>query len=227
MSARYGFFRNNGLTLAFFALFVLALIGQAFSGLAAFNAYRRANLEPAIDLWTYVTSSDFAVDVAENWQSEYLQFTLFILLTVWLVQRGSPESKTPGDEGTESDEQQHVGEHAKAASPKLAKIRDWRGFAFSNSLGFVMAGIFLLSWLAQAIAGGSAYSAERLANLQDPIPFPQYVLTADFWDRTLQNWQSEMLAVASMVIFAVYLRQRGSPESKPVGAPDSETAVQG
>lgn len=217
-----GFLRNNGLTLAFFTMFLLALLGQAFVGLADFNAHRISELSSRIDIWQYVTSSDFAVDVAENWQSEYLQFALFILLTIWLIQRGSTESKKPGEAGTQSDEEQKVGEHAEPDSPAGGKVHDWRGLLYSNSLGLLMGFLFIMSWLAQGIAGGSAYSEERMASLQDPIEFPAYVLTADFWNRTLQNWQSEFLAVASMVVFAIYLRQRGSPESKPVGAPHAQ-----
>lgn len=98
---------------------------------------------------------------------------------------------------------------------------------YSNSLALVMGTIFLLSWLAQSIAGFSAFAEQQLANLQDPGTWGEYVLSPEFWGRTLQNWQSEFLAVASMVILAVYLRQRGSPESKPVGAAHTETDVEG
>ena len=120
MSAKeqeYGFFRNNALSLAFGAFFVITLVGQAISGTADFNAQQEANgLEP-VSLLEYVTSSSFGVDVMENWQSEYLQFFLYIFATVWLVQRGSSESKKPGEEGPESDEEQKVGRHATEDSP--------------------------------------------------------------------------------------------------------------
>ncbi|GAA3610130.1 hypothetical protein GCM10022419_113930 [Nonomuraea rosea] len=124
----------------------------------------------AISIFDYVASSSFAVDVSENWQSEYLQFFLFIMLTVWLVQRGS--------------------------------------------------------WLAQSAAGQAAYNSERLQDLRDPVAWGTYVTSADFWNRSLQNWQSELLAVLSMVVLSIYLRQRGSPESKPVGAPHTATGVE-
>jgi len=87
--------------------------------------------------------------------------------------------------------------------------------------------IFLLSWLAQSISGHSAYNREQLASLQEPIAWLGYLGSADFWNRTLQNWQSEFLAVASMVVLSIYLRQRGSPESKPVGAPHEATGLEG
>jgi hypothetical protein len=163
------------------------------------------------------------VDVAENWQSEYLQFTLFILFTVWLVQRGSSESKKPGEEGRESDEKQLVGPHARPGSPAWARVGGWRTSLYSHSLVVVMTVIFVLSWSAQAVAGRVALNEERMRDLLDPLSLPAYLGSPDFWGRTLQNWQSELLAVGSMTVFAIYLRERGSPESKPVGTPHEET----
>jgi uncharacterized membrane protein (Fun14 family) len=219
--------RNHSLTLGFGLIFILALIGQALTGVALYNQEQISQGLSEVSLGYYVTSSAFAVDVAENWQSEYLQFFLFIAGTVWLVQKGSPESKEMGSEGPESDEDQQVGEHASADSPAWAKVRGFRLALYSNSLLLVMGVIFLLSWLAQSAAGVVLYNEEQLANLQDPVSWLQYCFSADFWNRTLQNWQSEFLAVASMVALSIYLRQRGSHESKPVGAPHAATAVDG
>jgi hypothetical protein len=174
-----------------------------------------------------VTSSQFAVDVAENWQSEYLQFLLYILLTVWLIQRGSPESKKVDERGGEDEKKQKVGRHADPESPRWAKVGGWRTALYSNSLGLVMGLFFLGSWAAQLVAGTSAYNSERLHDRQPPISILDYGHTPDFWNRTFQNWQSEFLAVGSMVVLSIYLRQRGSPESKPVGSPHSATGVEG
>ena len=219
--------RKHGLSLAFGALFLGTLIGQAFVGVADFNDAQIAHQGDPISLWRFIRSSEFGVDVLENWQSEYLQFSLFILGTVWLIQRGSPESKAPGKEGLESDEDQRVGEHAGPDSPKWARVGDWRTTLYSNSLLLVMGTIWLASWSGQAITGRVAYNAERFDHQQAALGFWQYVGTPDFWNRTLQNWQSEFLAVGSMAVLAIYLRQRGSPESKPVGAPHSATGVEG
>jgi hypothetical protein len=175
----------------------------------------------------YVTSSDFAVDASENWQSEYLQFFLYISATIWLLQRGSPESKELGKAGTESDEDQLVGEHARDSSPGWAAARGWRRTLYSHSLLLVMGTVFVLSWLDQSITGVAAYNQQQLRQLQAPISWPAYLGAADFWSRTLQNWQSELLAVASMAVLSIYLRQRGSPESKPVGAAHDATGVEG
>jgi hypothetical protein len=218
------YLRDNGLTLFFGAAFLLTLVGQAVSGRAEVNQQQIAdNLDP-ISFGRYVTSADFAVDVVENWQSEYLQFFLYIFVTVWLVQRGSPESKLVDKAGTGSDADQKVGPYAEPDSPSWAKANGWRRTVFSNSLCLVMGTIFALSWLAQSITGVVAYNERRLGQLQAPISWTEYLGNAEFWNRTLQNWQSELLAVASMVILSVYLRQRGSPESKPVGAPHANTA---
>ncbi len=161
----------------------------------------------------------------ENWQSEYLQFFLYVFATVWLVQRGSPESKEVHLVGLESDEDQRLGRHARADSPAWARAGGWRTTVFSRSLDLVMGGFFVLTWAAMSVAGWAAYNTEQLASQQDPVSWSAYMAEADFWSRSFQNWQSEMLAVGSMAIFAVYLRQRGSPESKPVGAAHGDTGL--
>ena len=219
--------RDNGIGLGFGGLFLLALVGQAVAGQAQYNDQQAAYGAEHVSLLQYVTSSTFAVDVVENWQSEYLQFFLYIFLTVWLVQRGSPESKDVEKAGTESDEDQKVGEHARDDSPAWARLTDWRGAVFSRSLGIVMGVIFVLSWLAQSVAGWAAYNTEQLGNREDPVTWLAYLGGPDFWNRTLQNWQSEMLAVGSMAVLGIYLRQRGSPESKPVGAAHADTGETG
>lgn len=218
--------RSHALSIVFAAAFVLALAGQSFAGLAAFNDEQRLHGEATTTWIAFVSSSDFVVDVAENWQSEYLQFFLFILATVWFVQQGSPESKKPGSEGPGSDEEQLVKRHALDRSPRWAKTGGWRTWVFSNSLLLVMGAIFLTSWLIQALAGVTVYNSDRALHGQAEIGFSEYVLSADFWNRTLQNWQSELLAVGCMVAFSIYLRQRGSAESKPVGTPHDWTAIE-
>ena len=221
------FLRDNGLSLFFGTIFLLAVLGQAVSGLAQYNQQQLGSGADPVSFWAYVTSSSFAVDVAENWQSEYLQFFLMIVVTVWLVQRGSTESKPLDETGPESDEQQKVGRHAKADSPSWARLGGWRTALYSWSLASVMGLFFIGSLLAQSIAGRAAFNAEQLGQFSDPMSWVGYATSANFWNRTLQNWQSEFLAVCSAVLFSIYLRQRGSPESKPVGAPHDATAQEG
>ena len=221
------FLRENGLTLAFIALLVAALVGQALTGTAFYNESATDAGLPTLSVGEYVTSSQFAVDVAENWQSEYLQFLLYILFTVWLLQKGSPESKPLDQVGRESDKDQKVGRYADDSSPTWARVGGWRTALFSRSLGLTMGAIFLGSWTAQFIAGRSAFNADQLQDLSDPLGWGEYIGSPDFWNRSLQNWQSEFLAVASMVALSIYLRERGSPESKPVGQSHDSTGVEG
>jgi hypothetical protein len=218
------FVRDNSLTLAFLVLLLAAVIGQAVAGVSELNGQQRAEGGATLSVGQYLLSSDFAVDIAENWQSEYLQFALYIVATSWLVQRGSSESKQPEDIGTGSDEQQLVGSHARPDSPSWARAGGLRAAVYGRSLGAIMTFFFLMSLLAQSIAGRASFNSQLLNRGQDALSWPGYVTSADFWDRTLQNWQSEFLAVASMAAFAIYLRQRGSPESKVVGAPHEATA---
>jgi hypothetical protein len=222
-----GFLKANGLSVAFGLLFLGSLIGQAISGHDSVNHDQLLHQGDPISLGHYVTSALFWADVMENWQSEYLQFTLYIFATVYLIQKGSNESKEPGRIGRESDEEQLLGAHATPDSPRWARLRGLRASIYSNSLVTVMTSIWIASWLAQSITGRINYNADQLDHQAAPLSWPAYVTTSDFWNRTLQNWQSEFLAVGSMVILSVYLRQRGSPESKPVGAPHSATATEG
>jgi hypothetical protein len=230
------FARDNGLSLFFGVIFLLALAGQSLVGQAEYNDEQRAEGREAVSYGEYVTSSDFAVDVTENWQSEYLQFLLFISATVWLVQRGSPESKPVGEDGAESDDEAKVeplpphsegplGSWAKADSPRWAGAGGLGRALYSRSLVIVMGALFLASWTVQSIAGWSAFNSQQLAQRQDTVSWFGYLVSSDFWSRTLQNWQSEFLAVGSMVVFSIFLRQRGSPESKPVGAPHEATGT--
>jgi hypothetical protein len=222
-----GFLKDNGLSVGFGLLFLATLAGQAISGHATVNHDQLLHQGDPITLGHYVSSALFWADVMENWQSEYLQFSLYIFATIYLIQTGSNESKKPEDIGRESDEQQQLGSHAKSTSPRWAKRDGLRMTIYSNSLLLVMTTIWVASWLAQSITGRINYNADQLDHQSAPISWLSYITTSDFWNRTLQNWQSEFLAVGSMVILSVYLRQRGSPESKPVGAPHQATATEG
>jgi hypothetical protein len=225
--------RNNGLSLGFLALFLGALVLQAISGHALYNDDEITHAQllhqqpETLSLGRYVVSSSFGQAVMENWQSEYLQFSLYILGTVWLLQRGSPESKELDKAGLESDADQRVGEYAKPDSPLWAKVGGLRTRIYENSLLLVMGSIWLGTWFAQSVTGWSTYNADQIEHQAAEVSWLGYVGTADFWQDTLQNWQSEFLAIGSMAVLSIYLRQRGSPESKPVGAPHTATGVEG
>jgi hypothetical protein len=218
---------ENSLSIVFLVLFLATAVGQSFAGQQVFNEDQRAHGGAQVAWHEYLASTQFARAVMENWQSEFLQFLLFILITVWLVQRGSNESKAPDEVGIESDQKQRVKGYAPPNAPGWAKVRGWRRRVYENSLLLTMLAIFLLSWLAQSLTGWRAYNDEQLEHHAAAIGWGSYLIRADFWESTLQNWQSEFLAVGSMAVFTIYLRQRGSPESKPVGAPHHETSSSG
>jgi hypothetical protein len=213
------FVRENSLSLFFLGIFALALGGQAIAGHNLYNEEALAHQEGQIGFWRYLTSSSFGQAVMENWQSEYLQFALFALATVWLLQKGSPESKELDRAGTGSDREQLIGRHAREDSPRWSKYGDWRTAIYSNSLIIAMGLIFFTSWFAQSVTGWTVHNQELRSHGEPHLSWLSYVGSSEFWEATLQNWQSEFLAVGSFAILAVYLRQRGSPESKPVGAP--------
>ena len=219
--------RNNGLSLFFLGIFLATLVAQTFVGQHEYNEEQRAHGDRPVSWLDYVLSPDFGEAVMENWQSEFLQFALFISATVWLVQKGSNESKELDQVGTESDERQHLGAHTLKNSPRWAKAGGWRTTLYSNSLIIVMTAIFLATWLVQSVAGWRIYNAEQADHDEATVSWLNYLTRADFWEKTFQNWQSEFLAVGTMAVFTIYLRQRGSPESKPVGAPHDQTGTSG
>jgi hypothetical protein len=221
------FIRDHSLSLFFLVIFLAALVGQAIAGHILHNQEAMAHSEEEMSFWRYIRSSDFGNAVMENWQSEYLQFMLFMLATVWLVHRGSPESKEPAEAGRGSDQKQRIGGYAQADSPKWAKVGGVRTAIYSNSLLIVMAIIFIGSWFAQSVTGWTQFNTEQVDHHEATVSWLSYVGSADFWEATLENWQSEFLAVGSFAAITVFLRQRGSPESKPVGAPHHATGVEG
>jgi hypothetical protein len=219
--------RSNSLSVVFLVLFLAALFGQSLAGQRSFNAEQAQHGGEAISYSRYLVSSHFGSAVLENWQSEYLQFSLFILATVWLVQRGSNESKNPDESGRESDQKQLIGRHAQRNSPTLAKTGGWGSWLYENSLIIVMTAIFVAAWLGQSVTSWNEYNSEQAEHGDPSVSWLGYLDRADFWEKTLENWQSEFLAVGTMAVFTIYLRQRGSPESKPVGAPHDQTGTSG
>ena len=221
------FLRENSLSLFFLVLFLVSVLGQSFAGQHDYNAEQAEHGAQAASWSHYAVSSEFWSAVMENWQSEFLQFSFFIAATIWLLQKGSNESKPLGNSGLESDQQQKIGAYAPQNAPRWAKTRHWRTTLYSNSLLIVMTAIFFLTWTAQSIASWNVFNEDQRDHGEAAIGWFAYLLNPDFWEQTLQNWQSEFLAVGTMAVFTIYLRQRGSPESKPVGATHSETGTSG
>ena len=221
------FVNENSLSLFFLLVFLGALIGQAIAGHDLYNEEAMTHGEATISLWQYLSTPDFAQAVTENWQSEYLQFALFAAATIWLLQKGSPESKELDKAGRESEREQKLGRWADEDSPLWAKYTGGaKRWIFSNSLLLVMLTIFLVSWFAQSLSGWSVFNEEARAHGEHAISWLGYIGSADFWEATFQNWQSEFLAVGSFAVITIFLRQRGSPESKPVGASTTDSTGQ-
>jgi len=221
------FLRENSLSIVFGLLFVAALVGQSIAGYLEYNEEQLVHLQPPLSYTGYLFSSDFGQSVLENWQSEYLQFALFIVATVWLVQRGSPDSKEIERRGRESDEEQRIGSYADEQSPLAARVGGLRLRLYQHSLFLAMIAIFLASWAIQSLDGWSAYNQEQTEHRLPAVSWLGYVGSPTFWETTLQNWQSEFLVIGSVAVFAIYLRERGAAGSKPVGAAQDETGTEG
>ena len=218
---------ENGLSLFFGTLFLVTIVAQSLVGLRSYNAEQQAHGSESASWIDYVISPEFGGAVMENWQSEFLQFTLFIFATVWLVQKGSNESKQFDAVGLESKQKQRLEGFAPADAPRFAKARGPARVLYENSLLAVMTALFFATWAVQSLSNWREFNAEQVEHEQSTLSWSRYLVHPDFWERTLQNWQSEFLAVGTMVVFTIYLRQRGSPESKPVGAPHDETGSSG
>ena len=223
-AARFGqWVREHGLLLANLGLFVIFFGGMAISGVAAYNEDQLMHGESAVSFGQYLGSGDFIEATFENWESEFLQMGMYVVLTAFLFQKGSSESKPLGEPAPQDEDPR--------AAPKTART-PWpvrRGGVvlalYENSLTILFFALFAASLVLHAIGGASAYSQEQLAHGGEPVNALQYLTTAQFWFESFQNWQSEFLAVAFVVGASVYLRQRGSAESKPVSAPHDETGA--
>ena len=213
--------RDRALTLALMAMFLLFLGGQLLTGFAEYNREQTQHGQTAVVLRSYLTTGHLWEAIFENWESEFLQMAAFVLLTTFLTQKGSPESRTPDvEEPVDADPRDFA---ANPDAPWPVKRGGWILRLYENSLGLAFILLFLIAWVGHALGGFAEYAADEVMHRQPPPAFTNYLLSPRFWFESFQNWQSEFLAIASMVWLAVYLRQRGSPESKPVHAPHMET----
>jgi hypothetical protein len=217
------FFRNNSLSVVCFALAAIFIIGVLFTGYRQHNADQKEHRKPELSLGEYATSGAFWEALTENWESEYLQMAAYVVLTVFLIQKGSSESKHPGARSEDFDRDPRKADLRKNVPWPVRRGGPWLR-VYENSLFLVFLLLFLVSLGLHAVSGAHAFSSEQRDHGEQPVSAVEYVQTSQFWYESFQNWQSEFLAVGSIVLFSVWLRQRGSPESKPVDAPHSETA---
>ncbi len=216
------FFRNNGLTLVLLGLFVGTWVGQVFTGLREHNNAQQEHGQSLIGFGEYLTSGHFWEATAENWESEFLQMAMFVVLTAFLFQKGSPESKDPDDEDAVDNDPALQRDRPDAPWPvrKGGAVVLW---LYSNSLAIVFAILFLVSFWLHGRHGAREYNEDQALHGGEAVSTLGYMGTSRFWFESLQNWQSEFLSLAAMVWLAVYLRQRGSAESKPVATPHKES----
>jgi hypothetical protein len=212
------FLYRNGLTIVFLTLFLITLMAQALTGWKKHNQDLLEDQQEEINLSTYLQSGHFISATFENFESEFLQMALYVLLTVSLRQIGSAESKSL-DEPEEVDREPV----ASAKAPWPVRKGGWILKLYSNSLSIVFATLFLASWAMHLYGSWQNHNVEQLAKGLRGDSVQEYLGQAEFWFETFQNWQSEFLSVFSIVFLTIYLRQKGSPESKPVDAPDLET----
>jgi hypothetical protein len=217
------FLRSNSLAIVLVVLFLVSVGGQSYAGWKSYDADQQAHHESTIAYPRYLVSSDFYDNVMSNWQSEFLQISLYVMFAVWFRQRGSAESRDPDDPIHDSDKEEMLGRHLRKNSPKWARLGGWRLRIYQNSLLISMSILFFLSWFAMAVTQHNVYNSDQLAHHQATVSLGGFFGSAYFWNETFQNWQSEFLAVGVFAVATIYLRQRGSTESKPVGAPHNET----
>ncbi len=210
--------RDNGLSLVVFSLFLATFgLGQLLTGWKAYNEERGQNREAALALGDYLASAHFAEATAENWESEFLQMGVYVLLTAVLFQRGSAESDDPDKPPRR--------EVVTEASPWPARRGGWWGRLYGHSLSLAFLTLFLLSFAWHARGSLGRENEERARHGEPPATLASHLAGAQFWFESFQNWQSEFLAIGSMVVLSIWLRERNSPESKPVGAPHAATGV--
>ena len=214
------FFRENGLSLTMTVITLLTLAGQLVVGWHEFNGELADYNRTPITFSNYLTSGHCIEAVFENWESEFLQMGLYVLLTVWLYQKGSSESKSL-DEPEEVDRQPSP---TREGAPWPVRRGGWILKVYENSLTLAFFLLFGLSFFLHAIGGVKHHNTEQaLKGKNEVLTLGQFLGTSEFWFQSLQNWQSEFLSVLSIVVLTIFLRQKGSPESKPVDAPHSET----
>jgi hypothetical protein len=209
------FLRDNGLTLALTAAFLISLAGMTLAGWADENAELAQHSQPAIGFASYIVSGSFLSALFENWESEFLQMAAYVIFTAYLFQRGSAESNDPDDPERERDE---LPKSWRDRAPLL-------GWLYAHSLGIALALLFILSFVAHWLSSLSAANQEASAHGGPYLGALQYLADPRFWFESFQNWQSEFLSTAVLVVLSIFLRFKGSPESKPVAAPHSETGA--
>jgi hypothetical protein len=215
------FLRDNGLSIAMFGLFFIFVAAQSVMGFLDYNSTEEEHRRPPVGYIQYLKSGDFVEAVFENWESEFLQMGLYVVLTAFLYQRGSAESKDP--ETQHPDDAGYGESRQRADAPWPVRRGGIALKLYENSLSVALLTLFVFSFAMHGVGGASAYSQEQVEHGARPVSTLQYLLTPRFWFESFQNWQSEFLAIGAMIVLSIYLRQRGSSQSKAVTSPHGKT----
>jgi hypothetical protein len=212
--------RNNSLSLTMFSIFLVLLGFQSITGWRVSNADDAQHRQPTQSYGRYLRSGHFAEATFENWESEFLQMGAYVAFTALLLQRGSPESKQPDGDPSDADPRE------SADDPNAPWPVRHGGVAlklYEHSLSSALLLLFLLSFAGHLLGGHAEYNQQQLAHGEAPVSLWSFLTSAQLWFQSFQNWQSEFLAVSALAVLGIFLRERGSPESKPVAAPHAET----
>jgi hypothetical protein len=215
--------REHGLLLANAGLFIVFFGGMVVTGAADYSDSQTAHGHPAVGILAYLGTGAFLEATFANWESEFLQMGMYVILTVFLFQKGSSESKPMGEKFPQDQDPRQVRSAVKAPWP--VRRGGWVLRLYEHSLSIMFLVLFLASVALHAVGGSNEYNQEQQNHGQATVSVFGYLATSRFWFESFQNWQSEFLAVAVLVGASVYLREKGSPESKPVAEAHYETGA--
>jgi cbb3-type cytochrome oxidase subunit 3 len=219
MNKHHSFLYRNGLTIVLILFFLGSITGQIFTGWKEYNAELAEYGKSEVNLGAYLTTGHFIQTTFENWESEFLQMGMYVLLTIGLRQLGSSESKSLDEE----EEVDRAPDSSKKDAPWPVKKGGWILTVYKHSLSLAFLLLFLISYALHAYGSLKNYNEEQVLKGDDAVGLAEFMTSSRFWFESFQNWQSEFIAVISIVVLSIYLRQQGSPESKPVDASHEET----
>jgi hypothetical protein len=212
--------RNNGLSIVMFLLFAVALIGQTLAGYRTYNEEQQEHHQPQVGMAEYLTTGHFTEALFENWESEFLQMAMYVILTAFLFQKGSAESNDPDDQPNEDPDREKTPESPSPVHKGGLGLK-----LYENSLGIALFTLFLISFAFHAAGGAKQFNEEQLEHGGQPVSTLGFMGTSQFWFESFQNWQSEFFSIGMIVVLSIYLRQKNSPESKSVADPHSKTGT--
>jgi hypothetical protein len=214
-------FRNNGLTVVLLVMFALSLLGQSLAGERVYNDDQRDHGQAPVTFVSYLLTGHFMEAVFENWESEFLQMGVYVLLPAYFFQKGSAESKDP--DGSDSVDEDPRLAQGRPDAPWAVRQGGAALKVYEHSLAIALLLLFVISFTLHVMGGVKVYNDEQLAHGGQAVSTLGYLATSQLWFESFQNWQSEFLSIAVVVVLSIFLRERGSPESKPVAAPHGAT----